>query len=136
MKTMKKLLCTLLVVVMCLTSAPLDGLVGLELLDFGEWFGSKASATETYYREGYYTYTVIDGKAIITDVDESISGKITIPSEFGEYDVTTIGGLAFYGCTSLTNVIIPASVTTIGDISFSCCSNLTSITIPNSVTKI
>ena len=40
MKTMKKILCTLLVVVMCLTSAPLQGFVGIE---WPEW-NWKASA--------------------------------------------------------------------------------------------
>ena len=47
-KTFKKILCTLLVVVMCLTCAPLSGFVGLELpdIDFGSWFSSKASAAK------------------------------------------------------------------------------------------
>ena len=41
-KTMKKILCTLLVVVMCLTSAPLQGFVDLDW----SWlnFGVRASA--------------------------------------------------------------------------------------------
>lgn len=62
MKTLKKILCTLLVVVMCLTAAPLDGFVGIEWpklpeinfgeiklpeIDFGEWFSNKAQAAET-----------------------------------------------------------------------------------------
>ena len=41
--------------------------------------------------------------------------------------VTTIGDLAFYGCTGLQSISIPSSVTTIGDISFAGCSNLTSV---------
>ena len=56
MKTFKKILCTLLVVVICLTSAPLQGFVGLEWpslpeidfgnfelpdIDFGSWFSSR-----------------------------------------------------------------------------------------------
>ena len=50
--------------------------------------------------------------------------------------VTSIGGSAFYGCTSLTDVTIPDSVTSIGYSAFSGCTSLTGVTIPNSVTSI
>ena len=55
----------------------------------------------------------------------------TIPNS-----VTSFGGWAFKGCSSLTSVIIPNSVTSIGEFAFSGCSSLTSINIPNSVTSI
>ncbi|MBO2527222.1 MAG: hypothetical protein CW335_03460, partial [Clostridiales bacterium] len=57
--------------------------------------------------------------------------SVTIPDS-----VTSIGDCAFYGCSSLTSVTIPDSVTGIGDYAFNCCSSLTSITIPDSVTSI
>ena len=41
--------------------------------------------------------------------------------------VTTIGVWAFYGCSALTSVDIPASVTIIGNNAFSECSGLTSV---------
>jgi hypothetical protein len=50
--------------------------------------------------------------------------------------VTSIGDRAFYGCSGLTSVLIPASVTSIGNAAFANCSGLTSVSIPNSVTSI
>ena len=57
--------------------------------------------------------------------------SITIPNS-----VTSIGGSAFYGCSGLTSITIPNSVTSIGESAFQSCSGLISITIPNSVTSI
>ena len=55
----------------------------------------------------------------------------TIPNS-----VTSIGGKAFSGYSSLTNINIPNSVTVIGELAFDGCSGLTAINIPNSVTTI
>ena len=45
---------------------------------------------------------------------------VTIPDS-----VTEIGGSAFEGCTSLTNIVIPDSVTEIDDSAFEGCTSLT-----------
>lgn len=67
------------------------------------------------------------------------SGDIVIPStvtyEGTTYSVTSIGGSAFYGCTSLTSISIPESVTSIGIYAFRGCTSLTSISIPKSVKR-
>ena len=86
--------------------------------------------------DGYYTYTVSNGKATITGVDQDISGKVTIPSKLGGYTVTRIGEYAFAWCENLTSVTIPNSVTSIGESAFYGCYNLKSVTIPYSVTSI
>ena len=54
--------------------------------------------------------------------------SLTIPSS-----VTSIGNLAFYGCSGLTSLTIPSGVTEIGNFAFEGCSGLTSLTIPSSV---
>ena len=66
--------------------------------------------------------------------------SITIPQVVThgsqQYNVTSIGDYAFYGCTSLATIDIPNSVTSIGGSAFSACSGLTSIDIPSGVTSI
>jgi hypothetical protein len=50
--------------------------------------------------------------------------------------VKSIGNDAFYGCESLTFIVIPNGLTFIGNNAFECCFNLSSIYIPDSVTSI
>ncbi|MGN1194572.1 MAG: leucine-rich repeat protein [Acutalibacteraceae bacterium] len=126
-KTLKRLLACIMVIIMALTAVPLSGFAGLE-------FGVKVCAEDL--TEGYYTYTVENGEATITDCDSDISGDVTVPSALGGYSVTSIGNFALSDCSNLTSITIPDGVTSIGDYVLSDCSNLTSITIPDSVTSI
>ena len=60
-----------------------------------------------------------------------VGGRYAIPA-----GVTSIGGSAFFLCTSLTHVTIPNSVLSLWNWAFSSCSNLANVTIPASVTNI
>ena len=62
------------------------------------------------YTEGYYTYSVNNGEATITDVNEEISGDVIIPDSLGGYPVTTIGQSAFGDCISITSIVIPDGI--------------------------
>ena len=82
------------------------------------------------YVDGYFVYAD-DTKTHLLACSAAATGEITLPNS-----VTSIGGSAFGGCSSLTSITIPNSVTSIGDYAFWGCTSLTSITIPNSVTSI
>ena len=81
-------------------------------------------------------YVIQDGTVTITGCDKKASGALTITATIEGKPVTSIGGLAFILCTSLTHITIPDSVTSIGDQAFAGCRALTSITIPDGVTSI
>ena len=72
----------------------------------------------------YYAHNLYLNGSLVTD--------LVIPNT-----VTSIGSLAFRGCSGFTgSLTIPNSVTSIGSSAFNGCSGLTSVTIGNSVTNI
>ncbi len=71
--------------------------------------------------EVFSVYRSGTGLVISRLLDENYAGALTIPASIGAYTVTSIGGAAFYGCSSLTSITIPESVTSIGDYAFSNC---------------
>ena len=91
--------------------------------------------------EGYLSYRIYqkpDGTQYveITDCDASAKEAIEIPKEIKGIAVTSIGAGAFFFCSGLTSIEIPAGVTSIGYSAFYGCSGLTSIEIPAGVTSI
>ncbi len=77
----------------------------------------------------------VNESIMITGYNRS-TNVVSIPDKLNGLPVTSIGGGAFEGCTSLTSVTIPDSVTSIGGSAFSECAGLSSVTIPGSVTSI
>ena len=101
----------------------------------GGVFCSCSNLTSIIVETGNSIYDSRDNcNAIIeTATNTLIAGckSTIIPSS-----VTSIGGSAFYGCSSLTSITIPNSVTNIEDYAFEHCIGLTSVTIGYSVTSI
>ena len=121
MKNTRKIISLLLSLLMIITSVPLMAV--------------NSFATD-FFTSGDYQYTVLDdGTAKITCYTGSAT-ELSIPSEIDGYSVASIGGYAFYDCTSLTNITIPNSVTSIGEKAFYCCTSLESVKIGNGVTEI
>ena len=73
---------------------------------------------------------------IVTRLDESFTGHLSLPAFLDGLPVTSIGDGAFSGCAALNSVTIPDSVTDIGYSAFSGCTGLTSLVIGSSVRNI
>ena len=106
--------------------------------------GILAAETQTATVDGItWTFTVQDGHAIlgggrrtVRAVDSRTSGNITVPSTLGGYPVTAVGNYAFYDCSGLTGVSLPATVTTIGKDAFNGATALASITLPEGLASL
>ncbi len=101
-------------------------------------FDSCANLASISVDDANTEYSSVDGVLFNKEKTELIyyplgkdAKSYTIPD-----GVTSIGGIAFYGCTSLESVTIPDSVTTIGVFAFYGCTSLESVIIPDSVTTI
>ena len=90
------------------------------------------------WEHNYWGCQILDEEinGLLIQNNEVIKCRHNVTSVIIPNSVTSIGGSAFSGCSSLTSVTIPNSVTSIGGNAFYNCRSLTSITIPNSVTSI
>lgn len=67
------------------------------------------------------------GSWYVSAIDNTIQGRVVIPETLGGFPVVAIGDGAFYRCTGLTEVTLPASVTELGTQAFYHCDNLRSL---------
>ena len=115
------LLVALLPMIASAYQAKIDGI-------YYDFSGDNATVTYQEYDDDYDTYI------------SEYSGEVVIPESVAyngkTYSVISIGGYAFYGCTSLTSITIPNSVTSIGERVFSYCTSLTAITIGTGIKDI
>ncbi|OQA49935.1 MAG: hypothetical protein BWY46_00265 [Firmicutes bacterium ADurb.Bin300] len=112
--------------------------IGNSVTSIGDYaFSGCSSLTAINVSAGNKNYSSIDGVLFDKDATEL---KLCPQGKPGVYiipnSITSIGGSAFSGCSSLTSVTIGNSVTSIGDYAFSGCSSLTSINIPDGVISI
>lgn len=78
------------------------------------------------------TYVVDGEKAVVESAERTITEanileRVTVGGK--EYRVSSIAGMAFYNCNSMTSVTIPPSITVIGSLAFYKCTSLNSVHI-------
>lgn len=151
MKKIRKTMSVMLVALMLLASAPLQGFVGLEL---PEWSTFEAKAADEYLTSGYcgeVTETT-DGTQISWVLNDegtlTITGEGRMAAETFNYDlrikeiiigegVENIAPYAFNQCTNLTSVTVEgSSLTSVDDRAFNYCRKLASFTFPSSLETI
>ena len=101
------------------------------------WLFGCSGLTNIVVDSGNPIYSSLRGalfnaaQTMLIQCPAGLSGNYSITSS-----VTDIGSYAFYGCSSITNVVIPVGVTNIGSSAFYNCRVLRGLTIPSSVTII
>lgn len=89
--------------------------------------------------DGTYNWGIVTTSAITNTTNMCYDNTSLKSFDFYNADtsnLTSIGDVAFSGCTNLSSITIPDSVTSIGVRAFQNCSGLTSIAIPSGVTSI
>ena len=99
---------------------------------------SEISGSSLIYRSVEVNKVVLEENSQIEYIGSYAFYGCTVLTDIILPNVTSIGSYAFSGCSSLTTVTFGenSQLTSIGDNAFQNCSSLTSITIPSSVTSI
>ena len=141
MKTLKLLLTSVLLLCSSIVSAysfEVDGIY-YDFISYTDNAVSVASSPNKYSGDIVIPETVVynDVTYKVSSIGwlafDGCSGLTSIELPVG---VTHIESYAFRGCSSLTNIDLPISVTSIGFEAFSGCSSLTSINLPAGLTSI
>lgn len=73
-------------------------------------------------------------------VDAATEGEVVVPATIDydsrTYQVKTVSGYAFSGCTGITSVTIEDGITSVGQYAFNGCTALNSVTLPSGITQI
>ena len=112
---------------------------GVEEIGFAAFYGCNRLTSIQLPFVGYKEGSSSGYFGYIFGASKSSSNGSYVPASLTTVTVTdasTLGNYAFYGCSSLTSVVIPDSVTSIGDSAFYDCDGLTSVVIGNGVTSI
>lgn len=81
---------------------------------------------------GDFEYAVLDDGTAKIKAYKGSAAELTIPSELGGYEVTSIGSMAFFKC-DMTSLTLGDGVTTIDSQAFMGCPKLTSISFGNNL---
>ncbi len=88
---------------------------------------------QTLNENGYY-FSINDGGATITDIDEAIvTGDVVIPDTLGGYPVKALGDYVFEDKYNITSLVIPEGVETIGENCFDDCCYLEKLWLPSTL---
>ena len=135
-KTLKRFLSVTICLLVTFSGVPLNGFMDLKFPDFSKFnfsFLKALAFSEIKSDDGKFYIDEINStnvsiKGIVSEDSLSDDGVLTIPSKIiyndTEYIVTSIGDEAFYECTKLSSIPIPASVTNIGRMAFEECTAL------------
>lgn len=107
----------------------------------------SAAAYDVQVGDGYYNINAATQKASVTYLVRynpsnaaAYVGDVVIPETFEHngitYTVTSVDQRAFYSCTDLTSIVLPATITNIEDNAFYGCTALKKVVLPSRLTML
>jgi len=93
------------------------------------YIGAAKDSTSPESSHIGYIFGAADASANAISVPRSLKSVVIT-------NATVVADKAFYGCTSITSVILPSFVNSIGEEAFYGCTSLTSVNIPANATRI